>query len=292
MNIALVNSNRIKPAIAPIGIDYIGEALDTAGYAPEILDLQWEMDVKAAIGQFFKKKSYGLVGISIRNTDDCAFTSRQSFVNDYRNIIEIIREYTDATIVLGGIGFSTMPDKLMNILQADVGICGDGEFILPRLLHSLEYNDDWQELPNLIMNKNGKIIKNDLVRYSLNKLPLMRRNWIDNVRYFKEGGQAGFETKRGCTGKCIYCVEPHAKGDGIRTRKPETIVYELRKLLDMDIDYFHTCDSEFNLPIEHAKGGCREIIQSGSGDKIHWCAYCSPVPVSDECAVLIAGQGA
>ena len=30
MNVALVNTNRIKPAIAPIGLDYVAEALHAA----------------------------------------------------------------------------------------------------------------------------------------------------------------------------------------------------------------------------------------------------------------------
>ncbi len=80
MNVALVNTNRIKPPIAPIGLDYVAEALNFAGHHVEVLDLCWEDDCDCAIEKFFDKKEFLLIGVTLRNTDDCVFTSRQSFL--------------------------------------------------------------------------------------------------------------------------------------------------------------------------------------------------------------------
>ena len=49
MNIALINTNRIKPPIAPIGLEYVAETLQAAGKSVNILDLCWEVDAGAAI---------------------------------------------------------------------------------------------------------------------------------------------------------------------------------------------------------------------------------------------------
>jgi radical SAM superfamily enzyme YgiQ (UPF0313 family) len=90
------------------------------------------------------------------------------------------------------------------------------------------------------------------------------------------------ETKRGCGEKCIYCPEPLVKGRKCRMRQPEYVVDEIQSLLQSGVAHFHTCDSEFNLPIEHAKMVCREIIKRGLGDKIQWYVYASPTPFSEE----------
>ena len=56
MNIALVNTNRMKPPIAPIGLEYVAEALRIEGYDIEILDLCWADDWSSAVTEFFADK--------------------------------------------------------------------------------------------------------------------------------------------------------------------------------------------------------------------------------------------
>jgi hypothetical protein len=45
MNIALINTNRIRPPIAPIGLEYEAETLQAAGRSVNILDLCWEGEI-------------------------------------------------------------------------------------------------------------------------------------------------------------------------------------------------------------------------------------------------------
>jgi len=99
------------------------------------------------------------------------------------------------------------------------------------------------------------------------------------------------ETNRGCPQQCIYCADPLGKGKRIRLRSPASVADEIEALLKMEIDHFHFCDSEFNLPPAHARDVCLEIIRRGFGAKIRWYAYCSPVPFSEELAVLFERAG-
>jgi len=119
----------------------------------------------------------------------------------------------------------------------------------------------------------------------------MTRRWVDNPRYFREGGQAGFETKRGCPGHCIYCADPIAKGNAIRVRLPAAVADELERLLSQGIDHLHTCDSEFNVPQSHAASVCDEMIRRGLGDRLRWYAYCSPGPFPSGFASLLRRAG-
>jgi radical SAM superfamily enzyme YgiQ (UPF0313 family) len=119
----------------------------------------------------------------------------------------------------------------------------------------------------------------------------MRRRWADNTRYFREGGQAGFETKRGCPGRCVYCADPVAKGDATRLRPPAAVADEIESLLQQGIDHLHTCDGEFNLPAWHAREVCAEIVRRGLARRLRWYAYCSPAPFSRELARAMRDAG-
>ena len=289
--VALINTNLIKPPIAPIGLDYIAEALASAGHPPSLLDLCWEKDWREAISRFFDKAQFTLVGVTLRNTDDCAFPSRQSFLPEFMEIIKTIRRHTDATIIAGGVGFSTMPEQVIRSCGADAGVWGDGEFVLPQIAEKIKNKQDWHDLPGIVFLYNGDVRRNPPEFLPLDGLPLMSRTWADNRRYFLEGGQAGFETKRGCPNACIYCADPLAKGKSIRLRPPKALAEEMINLLAQDIDHFHTCDSEFNLPLSHAIEVCQEFIKHGLGEKMRWYAYCSPTPFSKEFARLMRLAG-
>ncbi|MFC1854209.1 B12-binding domain-containing radical SAM protein [candidate division CSSED10-310 bacterium] len=290
MNIALVNTNRMKPAIAPIGLDYLAEVLNSAGHQVAVLDLCWSQDSERDISNFFSQTSYPLVGISLRNTDDCAFTTRQSFVHDYAQIVNTIRRYSDAYLVCGGVGFSIMPELILSLSGSDFGVWGEGEYAFLALAEQLSHHN-WAAIPNLIWRNNGQWFHNASESMPLEKLPTMTRRWFDNRRYFREGGQIGFETKRGCPFSCVYCADPIAKGKEVRLRPPKAVAVELQHLLDQGIDCYHTCDSEFNIPPAHASAVCQEIIARHLADKIKWYAYCSPTSFSYELAQQMARAG-
>jgi radical SAM superfamily enzyme YgiQ (UPF0313 family) len=291
MRVALVNTNRIKPPIPPIGLEYVAEAVNAAGHQVEVLDLCWADDWGSAITTFFEKTSFALVGITLRNTDDCAFTSRQSFLPEFADIVNAIRRHTDALIVVGGVGFSVMPEQVLQFCAADAGVWADGEFALVKLANRMEAKREWLSLPNLVWRGNGNCHRNPAVAPPLANLPRMSRSWIDNARYLREGGQAGIETKRGCPRPCVYCADPIAKGKKTHTRPPEAVVDELERLLAQGIDHIHTCDSEFNIPEQHASQVCSEIVRRHLGDKLRWYAYCAPVPFSPELARLMHRAG-
>ena len=169
MDVALINTNRIKPPIAPIGLDYVAEALHAAGHGVRVLDLCWVEDVPAAIAGFFAHADDGLVGVTLRNTDDCAYTSRESFLSPFAEMAGQVRQHTEAPIVVGGVGFSVMPELVLAHVEqraqgsvdarapgsVDAGVWGEGEFAFPRLAACLENGGSttssaWRDIPNLI----------------------------------------------------------------------------------------------------------------------------------------------
>lgn len=291
ISIALINSNRIKPPIAPIGLEYIAEWLLAHGHVVDILDLCWEKDPFSAIHGFFRQKEYALVGITLRNIDDCGFASRFSFVPEFIELVRRIKSCTSAPVILGGVGFSIMPASILSLCPADAGIWGDGEGAFFEIAQSIAKNQDWHHVSNLVWNENGTWRQNPSQFFNLEGFPSLSRNTVDQFRYFREGGQAGVETKRGCPESCLICADPVAKGNALRFRSPLSVAQEIEALIAQGIDCFHTCDPEFNIPESHALAVCEELIRRGLHRKIQWYAYCAPVPFSQTLAKAMAKAG-
>ena len=79
-SILLVNTNITKPPVSPVGLEYVGESLIHVGLPVRVLDLSFEADWKAALRRELEHAGFLAVGLSVRNTDDCSFSSRKSFL--------------------------------------------------------------------------------------------------------------------------------------------------------------------------------------------------------------------
>ena len=289
--ITLVNSNVTVPPIAPLGLEYLAEACRSDGLDCEVLDLCFEADPAGALRRRLAEAGTKLIAFSFRNSDNCLMLSSHSFVPRLGEFVSAAREATEAPIVLGGAGFAIAPEAIMRAVGADYGVVGDGEEALPALFRALRDETDLQHVPGLLWHGDEGICRNSPAWPELVDRPGLRRDTVDNARYFRLGGQLGIETKRGCDRRCVYCADPLGKGPRIRPRSPEAVADEIANLLAQDIDVYHTCDSEFNLDYDHACAVCRELIRRGLGESIHWYAYLTPDPFTDELADLMQQAG-
>jgi len=289
--VVLVNPSQMKPAVAPIALDYLAHALIEHHFQVDVLDLCFSLDWTQDIDRYFASNSVIAIGVTLRNTDDTSFANQEFFIPKFKEIIDYIRRQTSAPVILGGSGFSVMPEAILDYCGLDLGISGDGERSLPLLVSKLVSNQDYRFTPGLVYRSREGFRCNPPAYIDLDKMPSPRRTAVDNRRYFVEGGMGNIETKRGCNKGCIYCADPLGKGRSIRLRSPDSVVDEMESLLKAGIDYFHFCDSEFNLPPSHAEQVCLEIIHRGLGDKVNWYAYASPVPFTEEMAALFRRSG-
>jgi radical SAM superfamily enzyme YgiQ (UPF0313 family) len=301
MDVLLVNTNRMKPAIAPIGLDYLADAIEHAGHTARLLDLCFSSDVSVDIEAAVRDFGPEVIGVTVRNTDDCYMSGGAFFLPEIKETVDLLRAHSGAPIVMGGVGFSVAPEAVLELCGADYGIAGEGEPGFVRLLTALApahspsrgegRGGGLDSVPGLVYRADGTIRRNPPADADLDTLPSRRRRFADNRRYFREGGQAGIETKRGCNMDCIYCADPVTKGRAVRLRSPQLVVDEIEALLDQGIDHLHTCDCEFNIPGSHAKDVCRAIADAGLGERVRWYAYCSVTPFDAEMADLMKRAG-
>jgi tryptophan 2-C-methyltransferase len=288
--LTLINSNRMRPPIAPIGLDYVATAARECGVVVEVLDLGLAADADHALTTYFARAQPTLVGVSFRNVDDCFWPSATSFVPEIEQRIARIRELSSAPIVLGGVGFSVFARRLTEHLGVDYGIRGDGEQATVSLYRAVVQKAGFEKVSGLVWRSGGQIIANPPAWPERLVCP-SSRDAIDNFEYFRRGGQGGVETKRGCPRRCIYCADPLSKGARGRMRRPADVADEFESLVAQGVDVIHICDGEFNVPGAHAMAVCEELSSRHLGDRIRWYAYAAVVPFDDAMARAMREAG-
>lgn len=290
-SVLLINANRMRPPVAPLALDYVGDRLIAAGFDIHLLDLCFADNPADAVRQTLSNLDPRAIGISFRNTDDCYLFSQAWFVPQLAELVELVRSVTAAPIILGGCGFSIFPPPIMDHVQADFGVVGDGEETMLRFLSALQDGQDYRKIAGLAWrDSDGRVVVNPPYYTSDLDIP-PNRGLLDNLRYLREGGMGNIETKRGCPMPCIYCADPVARGAALRCRDPQQVADELDTLLACGIDVFHICDGEFNIPADHALAVCKAICARGLGERIRWYAYASIRPFSAELAEAMRRAG-
>ena len=288
--LALVNTNRMTPPIAPLGIEYVAGACRAAGVDVDVVDLCLAPDPEAELTRYFADHQPDLVGLSFRNVDDCFWPSGASFLPTLFGDITTIRSLTDAPIVLGGVGFSIFADRIVELTGVEFGIRGDGEQATILLHDQLQGRRRFEDVPGLLWRNDGLLRANPPAWPDNVALPT-DRSVLDNAAYFRLGGQMGLETKRGCGRQCAYCVDPAAKGPRLRRRAPAEIADEVEALLTQGVDVLHLCDSEFNLPSDHAKAVCEQFVARSFQRRLRWYTYMAVTPFDEQLAELMARAG-
>lgn len=268
----------------PIGLDYVAGAL-TGRHEVTILDLNQEKDsgvLKARIEEI----APNVIGFSIRNVDNTDASNLHSFIADYRQVVQEIRSCRKVPLVLGGSGFTIFPETLMEALDADFGIPGDGE-LMGRLVDVLEDHGDPANIPGII--RKGFHALSPPVQPDR---PI--RRYFDgsstHVRfYLKRGGMLNIQTKRGCPFRCVYCTYPHIDGSHLRFIDPDDVAKTAIKLQNAGAKYLFITDSTFNCSVSHSIEIAKAF--SNAGLSIPWGAFFAPLDVPPDYYHIMADSG-
>ncbi|RLB06833.1 MAG: B12-binding domain-containing radical SAM protein [Deltaproteobacteria bacterium] len=288
MQILLISANRERMPylVAPLGLAYIAGALKAQGHSVRAIDLCFCSDPEGDLIRVLEDFPPDLIGISLRNLDNLTYPSSVSYLPELEEVVEILRCRTSSPIVIGGSGFSLAPVPLMQRLDVDYGIVGEGERSMVKLVRSWQEGISPQGIPGVLIKGKDEF----LPPHPLEPLGDPDRNVLDNRRYLEEGGMANIQTKRGCPFNCIYCTYPLLEGKRVRLRDVGEVVRELKQLQgDQGVDYVYFVDDIFNFPPDYTEALCREMIAQGV--KIKWTAFVNPRFLTPEIAQLMARAG-
>lgn len=219
MRVLIVSTNREKApfAVAPVGAAKIVASLRASGHEAGFLDLCFSRNITYRLRKTLRTFRPDMIGLSIRNLDNCAYVHPHAYFESDRKIIRIIRGVSRAPVIIGGSAVSVAAGELAEYLEADFAIAGEGEKSLPAFLSAFPANSGFEDVPGLWWRQNGRWRGNGpLFSSSLGDLPLQAYDCIDYGRYFSTGGFVAVQTKRGCPFDCIYC--PYGALEGKRPR--------------------------------------------------------------------------
>ena len=275
MKILLISVNREKMPypVFPLGLAYLAEALKKEGYRSEVLDLCFCQDPSSDLRDVLQRFQPDLVGLSLRNLDNLTYPTSVSYLKEVEEVVQVCRQTSSAKLMIGGSGYSLAPKELLQHLDVDFGMVGEGEEILLELVRSLEKRDSIYPSPHLLIKE--KPLPHFIRGARVFPIKAPDRTLFETRRYLEKGGMGNIQTKRGCPFSCIYCTYPLLEGKEIRLRKTEEVVEELRKLTQEEgVDYVYFVDDIFNYPPSYAEAICREMVRSKVN--IRWSGFVNP----------------
>jgi len=290
VKVALVSGNREKlpdPTL-PVGLLSVMSNVGDS-HSTRLIDLCFEPDPNESLAQQLDTFQPDLVGLGMRNLQSADYSDTTGNLRHYERLIKTIRRATSSPIVLGGSGFSVMPEALMNRLRPDYGISGEGEWAFRDLVETLERGDSLDRIGNLHRFHGDALVSNSaFVDFlDLNQLRGIDRRHVD-PRYYSESGIDSVQTKRGCPLRCDYCTYPTIEGRIGRLRSPERVADEFLEIAERRPGPNHVfiVDSVFNLPVRHAKEVCQEMIRRSTS--LPWTCYANPLGFDPELAEAMA----
>ena len=293
MRILLIATNREKSpyAVAPVGAAQLAAVLKAQGYDVAMLDLCFVRNPSQQIATTIKHFKPQMVGLSIRNLDNCSYSNVKTYFPETRKIVRIVQEKTDSPIIVGGGAVSVLPEELASFLGVTYAAVGEGEKILPAFAQALQAGTGFENIPGLMVRgENGWSKQKPDFSVQMDQLPLYDYARINYKKYFKRGGFIGLQTKRGCSFQCIYCNYPTLEGRRVRCRSARLCVDDMEKIVaDTGLRDFFFTDSVFNWPNTHALEICEEIIRRRL--RVRWIAYCNPAGLDSEMAAAFKKAG-
>jgi radical SAM superfamily enzyme YgiQ (UPF0313 family) len=262
VRVLFISGSRAKlpDPVYPLGASIVATAARRAGYEVFWFDALLHKEPSDALCRTLDDVKPEVSLMSIRNIDSAAFPMAERYFEDHKPLAEVLRQKTSAPIILGGSGFSLMPELFMEYLGADFGIQGDGEQAVVEVLDAIK----------------SKQPVDRLVVASSVSAPFLRpdRDIFDANWYYQNGGVANVQTKRGCPKQCIYCTYPNLEGDALRKSDPKDVVDEIAALQSQGIRHFFFVDTAFNASETHAASVCEEIVRREMN--ISFAAYLIP----------------
>ncbi|HEX7408932.1 MAG TPA: lipid biosynthesis B12-binding/radical SAM protein [Candidatus Binatia bacterium] len=294
MRVLLISANteKLPDPVFPLGAAYMAAVSAEHGHSVETLDLCFLDAPRPALDETIRTTEPEVVGISLRNLDSTSYPLNTSYIDDYKRLVDAVRELTAAPIVLGGAGFTVMPTTIMEYLGADVGVVGEGEMAFPWILERLRQREPVVSTHEYRCEPvNGGVCVSPVARIKdLDMAGVPMRQRFDMDLYYQRGGALNIQTKRGCYFECIFCSYPLIEGSKVRMRTAKAVVDEIQAVRQQcQVRHWFFVDNIFNMPIRHAKDICEEIASRNLD--IEWSGYLNPKFVDDELCRLMAASG-
>jgi anaerobic magnesium-protoporphyrin IX monomethyl ester cyclase len=207
------------------------------------------------------------------NPDIVGFTVATYQTKFTRALLNIVKIHDDRIItIVGGPHPSALGGEiLVDFLDADIAICGEGEDAITSIAAGVPLSD----IGGICYRSDGKIVANNPrpLMADLDNLPYPDKSLVDFKRYnglFPVGRRPCMfiMSSRGCPYQCTFCSRS-VYGSTLRMRSPENIMGEVELLYrDWGVREIHFGDDTFNANRQWANELLDLIIKGGYHKKL------------------------
>ncbi len=256
----------------PLGLLYVGGALQRAGYSVELLDCSFLPSLAAAKNELLKRRAK-VVGI-------------HSMVTLTRNGMELARAAKEAGMIVlyGGPDATSDPEKYLRFGLVDYVVIGEGEKSAVELMNCITNGREPKDVRGIAYrNERGEVVKTPPREMSVNldALPFPERHLMNNDEYIRvwreDHGYAmtSIITTRGCPYGCYFCSEKLVWGRRYSVRGAKNVVDELEDIVRVHgYDRVWFADDIFPLIKKRTIEICDEIVNRGL--KFTWSCLARP----------------
>lgn len=251
----------------PLAIAYLKSYLINNGIETEAVDVCFIDERDSFLKEKLDAYKPDIVGLSIKYHYFEGSRTKTTQLEMVKLFVDTIKKHSNATIVLGGAGFSGAPEYFLRSSGAQYGIVGEGEVALHNFVKAVE-----QKVAPEDADIKGLIWENENHEYSY-----IEKVLIDDIRSFRTPDRSvfsrqylerkwmipvnGIQTCRGCSKECFMCNIHASEGNVERTDDPEKVVEQIKYDQQLGYKGFYIADTIFNRPVKHAHDVCDAFIK-------------------------------
>jgi len=270
MNVLLVAptfTEEVNTMYFPIGMSYLASYIKAKGHSVDALNMN-NYGLKHGLEilkEKLKNNNYDIIGIG---AIIIAFERIEK-------LVEFVKKYSDAKIVLGGGVTSCETDIGIKTIKPDYMVVGEGERIFHELLEYIGNND--KALPKGVwVYENGDIVYASSESYTiedLDSLPFPDYELLGIKKFLKIQTDAKYEhhavdlkksrslpisASRSCPFKCTFCH--HAGMASYRKHSVEYVMQFIKEMMsEYDISFISIYDELFSLNKQRVLDFCKEL---------------------------------
>lgn len=256
---------------APWGLLYVAAPLVQRGIDVDIVDEPVTPHYEDHVAAIIQAKKPVCIGIS-------AMTGEQ--IEYGLKFAAVVRKYTSAPIVWGGIHPTLLPEETLRHPLVDLVVAGEGEYTYADLVETLDRGGDPADVAGVYVQKGDEIKGSTPVQFlDLSTLPDIPYHLVDVERYIRRRPDVGAEryfeviTSRGCPHPCSFCYIEAVHNKRWRYMPPEIAVAKVKDVKKrFDVDHVLFREDNFFVNWHRVDDIAKLLIADKVGVK--WSASC------------------
>ena len=234
MRILFVYPNTMASTLVPINLSQLSACLKEKGFEVDLFDTTFykteEISSEQKRVELLQIKPFDLADRGLEFKKDNIYDDLRKKISQFqpdlmgftlvedtweltKSLLNVVKDF-DIPVIAGGVLVTAVPEEIISHHDIDMVCLGEGEETLIELCQKIERGEDYSDIKNIWIKKDGKVVKNTLRRLQdIDALPyidyeIWGRERLGRPMFGKIYTMIHVEIDRGCPNQCAYCAAP------------------------------------------------------------------------------------